>query len=147
MKRNNKGFVIVLVLVVGAVLSIMVAAYSLSVLYRIQIATRYINSTKAYYLGSAGIEYMRYLYYTDPVNSPLSLTFSITPEGDDIINVRREKRDDVMIIEGEARINNVTRVVVCEEEHDPALYNLRRTYFTYGYPKDKARRMPIIKWK
>ena len=147
MRRNNKGFVIVLALVVGAVLSILVAAHSLSVLYRNQIAARYINSTKAYYLASGGIEYMRYLYYTDPGNSPSSLTFSLTPEGGDIITVRREKRDDIMRIESEARINNVTRVVVCEEEHESALYNLRRTYYEYGYPPDRARRMPIIKWK
>ena len=54
---NNKGFIMAMALIVVAALSLMIGAFSLTVIYRNQIAMKYVNSVKAYNLAAAGIEY------------------------------------------------------------------------------------------
>lgn len=57
--KDKKGFIIAVALTVAATLSVMIAAFSMSILYRNQNGIRHVNSIKAYYLAQAGIEYGR----------------------------------------------------------------------------------------
>lgn len=77
--KRSKGFIIVIALIIAASLTVMVGAFSMSILYRNQSAVRYLDSVKAYYLAAAGIQYGQ-LTHSDTI-------FSLTGKGD-AINVK-----------------------------------------------------------
>jgi len=140
--KYQKGFIVVTALVIAACLSLMIAAFSLSVVLRNQVAIRYINSVKAYYLAAAGAQYARnYIWgwYGYQQQEPPAADFSITDAGDHI-TISYEKINNVLRIKSTAVLNNVSRTLVCEEDDNdyattPVWYYWYESYMT-----------PAIRW-
>ena len=143
MIRHRNGFIIVTALVIAACLSLMIGAFSLSVVLRNRVAMSYVNSVKAYYLAAAGAQYARnYIWgwYGYQDQEPPSAEFSFTDAGDHI-TISYEKINNILRIKSTAILNNVSRTIVCEEDDNdyattPVGYYWYESYMT-----------PAIRWE
>ena len=120
MRHDRKGLIIFTALIIAAALSIMVGAYSTSIMYRNNIYMRYLNSIKAYYLATSGISYARPLvYYGDNgwemYDAP---GFSLTESGN-TVDLKFDITGDTMTIRSTATVAGVIRTVTCELEAFP----------------------------
>lgn len=134
--KKSRGFIIVTALIVTAALMLMAGAYSLSIFYRNQIYMKYINSTKAYYLASCGIQFMR-------IKDLGEFRFSIT-NSSDVINVKREVVNGVTRITASANINGAVKALVCEFENDPDYMDTINMYY---HMFESEPDLPITRWE
>jgi hypothetical protein len=156
---GKKGYAVISVMAVAAVLILMSGAVSVAILYRIQIYTAHINKIKAGYLADSGIRYtLKFLsaYYNynytlqkttkyDSTLSTFPFTISLTDQGD-TIEVTRESNNGILIYKSKATLGNSSRTVECQiaTESDD-LIDSRISASTNGYIYDRD--LPIIKWR
>lgn len=101
--RDKKGFIIAMALVIAASLTLMVAAYSLSIFYRNQMYFRLINSARAYYTAASALG----------ISNPQTIT--VTPEGDKVI-LTSETTGDGIRFRVAATTKGITRAIICERD-------------------------------
>jgi len=139
MKKN--GFVIVTAMVIASALTLMIGAYSITVLYQNQLCIRAINSVKAYYAADAGMAYALYATGYSPTTNTWNystqnvLSLSGTSTGD-TVTLQYEPSNNVMTITAISKVSNVTRTIVSEQ-----------TAITYSsYPGQLSSQRYITKW-
>ncbi|MBN1354293.1 MAG: hypothetical protein JW994_06465 [Candidatus Omnitrophica bacterium] len=146
--KRRKGFIITLALVVSATLSLMAAAYSLSVYYRTQIIAEHINSQKAYYSAYSAHNILRfynavnYWWFYFSSYLPPDLEFSLADTGGETIVVKNESIERAVRTTVTVNIKNVTKSFTCEW-YDDRTFLYGRRYTAYWYYDE----LPIIKWK
>lgn len=156
--KGRKAFIILTVLIMAATLTLMVAGFSVSIFYKNQLAIRYINSVKAYYLAYGGARYgqlqaayaninsYRWLTYPDsrPKDTSCAMAFpGVRPVTGDIgkFSVKYEFIGDVFRITATGDINGVRRTIICEEHEYWTIPNDAQTYCAIN----EWIRRPVIK--
>lgn len=132
MKKERKGFIVLIAMIIALSISLMVAGLSVSVLYRSQNALRYINSVKSYYIADAGIKYGRKKfkdYIPGNAVNPASAAYPITDTGEGFtLNVTAT--GDMLQFTSTAKVNNSTRTIISKEECDEMIKNNYYYYHT-----------------
>ena len=148
--KRDKGFILVTILAIIFSLVLLVGGFSLLCFYRIQILTKHIDSTKAYYLASAGAQYGRYKHHQrwwewaiiidDEEFPDPPATFSVDGATDHTTTVTYNyaPASDTLIIESTATIGSVSKTLICEAG---GVNGFRR------YSATHMRKPPILKWK
>ena len=130
--KKHRGVVMIMALIVLTALSLMIGAFSMLVMYENQIAMRYVNSVKAYYLARSGIEYgrapARYSMQYRDGSQDLTADFSLTGSSGSVGTIKVTSNDRgavnnplvyTITVTATARVGNVERTISCEEETDP----------------------------
>ena len=116
--KAKKGFAVITALMISLTLTILVGAFSLSTIYKIQMYNRYINSVRAYYLAASGINYGRnQMWWYGGWRVPEDITIPVTNSGDSVtLNYKSLDTDTESIgrIEAVVRLKNITRTIICD---------------------------------
>ena len=159
MKKRTSGFIMIMALIVLTAISLMIGAFSMLVMYENQIAMRYVNSVKAYYLMRSGIEYGRSpSAASSSRNGSQNLTaeFSLTGSSGSVgtVKVTSDDRGTVnnppvytITVTTTARVGNVERTISCEEESDPQTRDMSMMQARIPKGPPYCIRNNILKWR
>lgn len=145
--KLKKGFAVITALMISLTLTILVGAFSISTIYRMQMYNRYINSVKAYYLAASGITYARnQLWWYGEWYLPQDTTIPITNSGDSVTlhyKTFSTTTENNARIEAVVRLKNVTRTLLCDiYAPTTACYDVYYWLYGYGTVAQKA-----IRWE
>ncbi len=135
--RNKKGFIVATAAIMALVLSIITGAYLLSLVYKIQVYNRVINSTKSYYIAASAYAYaIAQIYYSDTFgwSLPSNTTIQVTDEGD-TVDLSFNSTEDVLSMRMSSQIDNTTRVVTCDMQYVPSYYGDEHIFIVKWNPK------------
>ncbi|MDD4957296.1 MAG: hypothetical protein PHH49_06150 [Candidatus Omnitrophica bacterium] len=118
--KNEKGIIIISVLIIAATLTILVGAFSMSIYRRTQIYKKFLNSQRAYYAAVSGVHYGNNQLMIQcwggggwiiPEEEELNLF--VTDQGE-TVTLNYELLNNTVRVTGESEVDGVKRTIICD---------------------------------